>query len=565
MRAPQIAWFLGAGASAAAGVPTAGQLVWDFKRQIYCAAERIPVAAYSNVLDPNVQERIQRFFDDTGGYPARWADDEYAFYFERAYPDEADRRSYIDQVVRTASPSFGHLALAGLLKADRARVVWTTNFDRALEDAAATILGSTSALVVATLSEPSIATQSLNSGRWPILGKLHGDFHSRRLKNTSRELQAQDAEMRHALLETCRRFGLAVVGYSGRDETVMETLHEALFDGRGYPAGLYWFHRSSSRPLSTVMELVTKAKAIGINAHLIEVETFDELLADVTRMIPDLPTDVMERLDQRALRVSAAPLLQSSKQWPVVRLNALPIVTWPTICRRLTCTIGESSEIQASVMMSDSQVIAVRRRHEVLAFGRDSDVWRAFQRYSVKSWDVHAIEAARLQNESQEHGLLYDALGRAFARERPVNAQRTRHSHMLIIDSSQQTSKHLSKLKSATGTLTGTIPKSSLKWAEATHFRLECRLDRLWLLLEPTIWVEHTVDESENAAAQEFRRERLARRYNQASNAILEGWVHLIVGGKEEAELRAFGVGDGIDATFLVGKTTAFSRRGGRE
>jgi hypothetical protein len=34
IRAPQILWFLGAGASAAAKIPTAGAMIWDFKRRL---------------------------------------------------------------------------------------------------------------------------------------------------------------------------------------------------------------------------------------------------------------------------------------------------------------------------------------------------------------------------------------------------------------------------------------------------------------------------------------------------------------------------------------------------
>ena len=59
----------------------------------------------------------------------------------------------------------------------------------------------------------------------------------------------------------------------------------------------------------------------------------------------------------------------------------------------------------------------------------------------------------------------------------------------------------------------------------------------------------------------EFQRERLAKRYNAIWNAILQGWVHLIVGPDQEAELRAFGIGDGVDAAFTIGKVTAFSWR----
>ena len=43
--------------------------------------------------------------------------------------------------------------------------------------------------------------QALNQGRWPVLAKMHGDFQSLRLKNTSDELRNQDEKIRHAMLE----------------------------------------------------------------------------------------------------------------------------------------------------------------------------------------------------------------------------------------------------------------------------------------------------------------------------------------------------------------------------
>src|SRR5687768_9632914 len=35
LRAPKLMWFLGAGASAAAGIPTAGDMIWEFKQRLY--------------------------------------------------------------------------------------------------------------------------------------------------------------------------------------------------------------------------------------------------------------------------------------------------------------------------------------------------------------------------------------------------------------------------------------------------------------------------------------------------------------------------------------------------
>ena len=134
IRAPQLMWFVGAGSSAAAGIPTAGDLIWKFKQTLYCASQKISVKSVEDLTSPIVQQRLTRYFE--GLFPAPGAPDEYAAFFEATYPHPDDRRTFIDNYVRDGSPSFGHMALGVRFGLDRARIVWTTNFDRLLEDAA---------------------------------------------------------------------------------------------------------------------------------------------------------------------------------------------------------------------------------------------------------------------------------------------------------------------------------------------------------------------------------------------------------------------------------------------
>ena len=56
--------------------------------------------------------------------------------------------------MRGAKPCFGHFALANLMKLNKARMIWTTNFDRVLEDAVTFVLQTGSALTVGDLGEP---------------------------------------------------------------------------------------------------------------------------------------------------------------------------------------------------------------------------------------------------------------------------------------------------------------------------------------------------------------------------------------------------------------------------
>ena len=307
---------------------------------LYCSAQKVPINACEDLSSPSVRAKLQSYFDSAGTFPPEGSEEEYSHYFKSAYPDEQDRRRHINRLVANASPSHGHIALACLLKLDKARMIWTTNFDGMVEDAASAVFGSTTKLITSTLDSAQLAMEALNEGRWPLLIKLHGDFRSRQLKNTSNELQVQDAKLRVALVEGCKRYGLATIGYSGRDHSVMDALEEGLNSGNGYPAGLFWFHRSDSPVLPRVTDLIAKARSFGIQANLIETETFDELLPDILLLIKDLPDDLAEILNKHAPRITDAPMPPSSGRWPVLRTNALPILSYPSLCRRIVCKIA---------------------------------------------------------------------------------------------------------------------------------------------------------------------------------------------------------------------------------
>ena len=563
MRARNLMWFLGAGASASARVPTASHMIWDFKRTLYCSAQHVSVRTCSDLSNASVRARLQAHFDSAGTYPPLSDAGEYAHFFEAAYPAEQDRRQYIQQHVSIARPSYGHLALAALMKLDMVRLVWTTNFDRALEDAAIETLGGSAKVAVSTLETADLAQEAADEGRWPLIVKLHGDFQSRRLKNTPEETRGQDARLRECLVDQCRRQGLVVVGYSGRDESVMDALEEAVSSGnrQGYPAGLFWFVRSEREVFARVDRLIEKARSAGIDAHLVAVETFDELLADVLLLVPDMPEDILRRLSNLARRVSDAPISGTRGTWPVIRLNALPVLSSPAQCRRVMCEIGGVREVRDVVAQSGSHIIATRRNVGVLAFGADSEVRKTFEGRGITEFDLHAIEARRLRYESAELGLLYEALARAVTRERGLKTKRRRPGFMAYVDPEKVGLDQFELLQQTIGEMTGVITATTLRWAEAVELRLEYRLGRLFLLFEPTIWAEGTDDDRLFDRRRDFIRDRLARRFNPVWNKLLDAWVQVIVGDAPEAELRAFGIAEGADAVFRLSRTTAFSWR----
>lgn len=177
------------------------------------------------------------------------------------------------------------------------RLAWTTNFDQLIEKACAHPVISEKlarSLAVAGLDQPDKVSDLIRDEAWPLLVKLHGDFLYRKLKNTSLELQHEDETLRHHLAEECGRRGLAVVGYSGCDVSVMNTLAEALQAKNPFPHGLFWFIQPGEQPIPAVQSLIIRTQKAGIQAAFVEASTFDELMADLLLPYQDSLADVRD-------------------------------------------------------------------------------------------------------------------------------------------------------------------------------------------------------------------------------------------------------------------------------
>jgi hypothetical protein len=285
-------------------------------------------------------------------------------------------------------------------------------------------------------------------------------------------------------------------------------------------------------------------------------------MADAVKMMPALPTALRGMLDQRTQRVTDAPVpAPIAGGWPVVRLNALKIDPVPASCRLIVCGIGGTKEVRDAVERSGVSLVVARRQLGVIAFGSDADVRRAFGTYGITAFDLHPLAVQRLRFDSAELGLLYDALSLAIARERPLIAGRRGRAHIVHVDPARAGDARLAPLRAATGAICGTVPQIRQPWAEAIRLRLEYRFDALWLLIEPTVWVEASNERAASEGAGEFIRAKLAGRFNSDANEVLAAWASVLTGGADIAELRAFGGGDGVDAAFSLHRATAFSHR----
>ena len=561
-RGRELHWLIGAGVSRSAGVPTAADLIYDFKRTLYAQAKRIPIS-HLDAPDPDVRLRLDAFFAADPQLVPAGHPEEYAVLFEAAYPDAGSRQRKIEEILRAADPkpALGHLVLAAMWQLGLAHVVWTTNFDDVLEQAANDVAGQPRWLTVASLDNPTVARAAFTDTSRPLLVKVHGDFQSERLNNTTAELRDGDNALRRALREAMRTRGLVVVGYSGRDDSVMDSLTDALTADHPYDAGLYWVTSSAATLLPRVHDLLDRARSVGATAHIVEAPSFEELMQSVRVLLPtDERLDALFRRFQPASRVSPFARPARGGRWPKIRLNAVAVAEHPHTARLVRCDIGGAADVARAVDASGSNVIAARRHDGVLAYGHDTDLLAAFRDHHP-SLDYAAVDPFRVRSQaSADLGLLYDALTRALERERPLlRSQRRRR--MLVVDPQRQQSPLLAPLRRVLrDSLFGEIPGGG-RWAEGIEVRLEHRYQTLWLIYTPTVWHERTDDAIESARRREWTRERQARRYNRAYTALLKAWADVLCADSKQTTVRALGLDVGTDAVFTLKRLAPFVER----
>ncbi|KRG47106.1 Sir2-family regulator [Stenotrophomonas geniculata ATCC 19374 = JCM 13324] len=568
-------------------------MILDFKARLYCQETRFP-RRNVDPSDPLWVQRIDEFFSRTPLLPPPNDPTEYAAAFEAIYPQETHRRQYIADAINKGTPCFGHRMLAGLISASKAPCVFTTNFDPLIEESsllAASLMppGAASKPTVATLDSAHLATRCLDESDWPLIAKLHGDYRSTSLKNTTSELASQDHDLRRAMVEACKRFGLVVVGYSGRDSSVMEALESVLAYENPFPSGLYWCASSRSKLLPAVNDFLQKAVSAGVSVFIIESATFDELAGDLLNQI-SLPSPLLDHVLSFQPTQLAAPIpvrTAEARKFPVLRLSALLVESLPITARRVA--LGRPSsivEVREMLKATKCRSAVAMVGNELAAFGKDAEILASL--HSLKPvlnghWTLDPVQ------DSWALGLIYDALLRALARRRPLIPRLKRSGHSLMVASARvnetdeqrhRRESQLSKLKAAYGSeLTGN--KFGRNYNEAISVRLEEIEGRWWCGFDPYTAVEAPQDErlapSDTAQGDplgwstqrkpdptaDWRRERWATKYNGAWANIIDAWASLLT-SPHGVTFHAFGIEDqeGVDAAFRISPLTGFSRPG---
>ena len=293
------AMLLGAGASISSGVPSATACIWEWKRAIFLTNNPGLEARFAEISLPGVRAKIQRWLDSQRRFPADRSPGEYGFYIEYCYPISEDRRAFFQEKVRHANPHIGYMLLVELARAGVIRSVWTPNFDGLTARAASN--GQITPIEVGIDCQSRLLRKPNRNELLCV--SLHGDYRYDALKNTPRELQSQETELEAGLVEELRTSSLIVLGYSGRDESVMSALEEAYrIPGTGT---LYWCGYSDGEIPPPVERLILASRASGRSMFYVPGAAFDDVLLRIG--LHSLEGEQAERARSLMMEVQPAP------------------------------------------------------------------------------------------------------------------------------------------------------------------------------------------------------------------------------------------------------------------
>lgn len=202
--------FLGAGFSKDAGIKTGWEILLDTLKPLYINE--------NNQIEGEIDDLIvEQWYNKHPIYSGRT----YSQILEINHQTPLERKIYLNKFFENAQPGESHKILAELIQLGYFKFVFTTNFDDLLEKALSNLNIDYDLI---TCENDIEVNESWEKTKICRIFKLHGDYKKSNLKNTEFELQKLDKLMSKDFQYIIDRYGLIFIGYSGRDQGIMNQL-----------------------------------------------------------------------------------------------------------------------------------------------------------------------------------------------------------------------------------------------------------------------------------------------------------------------------------------------------
>lgn len=251
----KISFFIGAGCSRSAGIPIANEIIKDLTEKLYLKESNNEFRRKEDQCHVD-EERLRKWLDSQ-----KWYDPQnpYSSILDRSFSGNKERCIFFEQMINERKPTATHIGLASIIKNGLSNIVLTPNFDRLIEHAIIHVCQRVPAVWLYD-SDPRYINLELPR---PKILKLHGDYLYGNIRNLEHELSTVKRSMSAKLQKASFKRGIIVCGYSGSDNTIMESLERLSSDKNNFEMGIHWLIRKNSEPNQRVLALIEKTKDRG--------------------------------------------------------------------------------------------------------------------------------------------------------------------------------------------------------------------------------------------------------------------------------------------------------------
>lgn len=300
---------LGAGASVTSGISSAIELIDTWLIELY---ER-----FNSHQETDIKKARQYFEKEHASWynPAN----PYSSLFEKKYDLPSQRRRFVESQVDKKLPSIGYAYLTSLVDDLYFNSIFTTNFDDLINEA---FYQFSNQRPILCAHDSSIHSVSITSKR-PKVIKLHGDYLFDDIKSTLRETESLEQNTKEKLIEFCKEYGLIVVGYSGRDRSIMDVLDFISKQENYLKNGVYWCLRPDDEVPHALRNLLWKDKI-----YPVMIEGFDSLFAELHEKLSSKPLGIEINIKHSKLQHTINNIIEdeynlSSNQTISAQINKL--------------------------------------------------------------------------------------------------------------------------------------------------------------------------------------------------------------------------------------------------
>lgn len=527
-------FLLGAGASISSGIQTAYDCIWEWKKDIYISKNINSSEYYKNFKEDAVRKSIQKWLDNEGKYPQLDSLEEYSFYAEKAYPISEDRRKYFLSLIENKEPYIGYKLLSLLAEYGIVKSVWTTNFD-GLTVRSAHQNKLTPIEITLDNAERIYRNQSTKE---LLTIALHGDYKFTTLKNTEKELDNQNETFTEHLANYHIDKNLIVIGYSGRDKSLMQSIKNA-FTKKG--AGRLYWCGYGDRSNDEINELLNEVRKAGREAYYVSTDGFDKTLIHLTKSAFEDNSIVAKKI-QEALELSADEeyfktefSLGFQKADKYIKSNLHPIVFPKEVFQFEIDFKDEKPWHFLKTITKETNICAVPFKKKVFALGTLSEISSVFKNHLRTEIKREPISKYDIENVSAFKSLMLQAILKHF-------------SKLLNIETNLKDKIWLKAGEKQIGNVT--IHKSI-----HLSFFSDKNINFSYLSFSPTVHLTST-EEISKLQKQALSKGQLEKLYNNKYDEVLDFW-NIALFNNQRIKFE-FPISSGTGFEFQISSNTAF-------